>query len=592
MKLLSLRMEPAGATGWSSETLVFGNHITQLFGPNGSGKTPIIQSMAHVLGHPVKFREDVLKNCSAAVLRIQSQDRELELRRKLGTPFEAQIRADGTETQTFYVERDYSNALLALFQLKLPTLTSTNNEPVTPYMATILPLFFLDQDHGYTSAYHPAAVFIKNQYAEMMRLVFGLPPKHSFERKKFVIEKKRRLDQIDHLIVKKVAFIEDLTKELGKARRPPGEIDDEIEIIKGNLERLKQSRSVKSEAHSALDELIYDKQAIHKTLRTQIAELQVRVGGFQRIKTEIEVEINTLSLNEEARRVFTSFQEICSNTACGLFLGSSDSYGKNLLYLRDQVKDLQRNAANQQARLKDLAEAANQVAVDIKALSAKRDALVDGDEVSGLVESIGQYTRRIFELQRERQSVEELETDERAYIELLNERETIQNDLASLGGSAGESDLRSITIRAKWRERILYWLDILKTMNVSTDMSIDADFEIQFGQEKITQFKGSTLLRVVLAIRTAAFELYLGEAHGAFRFLILDTPRQQDVQREDLGGYIEELKRLAAKMDAQIVFSTTNYRYKCLEGDAEWQPTFAGAKQKMFLGTIGPTAVD
>jgi hypothetical protein len=341
-----------------------------------------------------------------------------------------------------------------------------------------------------------------------------------------------------------------------------------------------------------MDELIYDKQALHKTLRTQIAELQVRVGGVQRIKNEIEVEINTLSLNEEARRVFTSFREICSNTACGLFLGSSDSYGKNLLYLRDQVKDLQRNTANQQARVMELTENANQIAGEIKSLSAKREALVEGDEVSGLVESIGQYTRRMFELQRERQSVEELENDERAYVELLNERETIQNDLASLGGTAGESDLRSIAIRARWRERILYWLDILKTMNVSTEISIDADFEIQFGQEKLTQFKGSTLLRVVLAIHTAAFELYLSEADGAFRFLILDTPRQQDVQREDLGGYIEQLKRLAVESNAQVVFSTTNYRYKCVDGDEEWQPKFPGPKQKMFLGTIKPTALD
>ena len=121
MKLLSLRMEPTGPTGWSSETLVFGDHITQLFGPNGCGKTPIIQSMAHVLGHPVKFREDVLKNCSAAVLRIQSSAGDVELRRKLGTPFEAQINRVASEPQTFYVEKDYSNALLAIFGITPPT---------------------------------------------------------------------------------------------------------------------------------------------------------------------------------------------------------------------------------------------------------------------------------------------------------------------------------------------------------------------------------------------------------------------------------------------------------------------------------------
>jgi uncharacterized small protein (DUF1192 family) len=586
MKLLSLRMEPAGTTGWSSETLVFGTQITQLFGPNGCGKTPIIQSLAYALGYPVKFREDVLRNCSAAVLRIQTNGEEIELRRKLGSSFDAQISADGFEPKTFYSDKEYSNFLLELFGIDPPTLTSTGNEPVTPYMATLLPIFYLDQDHGYTSAYHPPAMFIKNQYAEMMRLIFGLPPKHSFDRKKFVIEKKRGLEQIDHLIVRKIEFIADLTKELGKMRRPLQEIDNDISGVRQGLERLKESRSVKSDAHSAMDELIYDKQAMHKDVQTQIAELQVRVDGFQRIKNEIEVEINTLSLNEEARRVFTSFEEICANTTCGLFLGSSDSYGKNLLYLRDQVKDLHRNTANQKSRIEELTIRIRLLAEEIETLGAKRQKLVAGDEVSGLVEAIGQYTRRMFELQRERQSIEELENDEGAYIELLNERDAIQNDLASLGGSAGESDLRSITIRTNWRERILYWLHVLKTMNVSTDISIDADFDIQFGEERITQFKGSTLLRVVLAIHTATFELYMNDAGRAIRFLILDTPRQQDVQREDLGAYIQELKKLAAAQDAQIIFSTTNYRYKCVDNDREWEATFPGPKQKMFLGAL------
>ena len=56
----------------------------------------------------------------------------------------------------------------------------------------------------------------------------------------------------------------------------------------------------------------------------------------------------------QARRLFASFEDICSNPACGLFLGSSESYGKNLLYLKDQVKDLQRNTEFQRARIDEL----------------------------------------------------------------------------------------------------------------------------------------------------------------------------------------------------------------------------------------------
>ena len=66
--------------------------------------------------------------------------------------------------------------------------------------------------------------------------------------------------------------------------------------------------------------------------------------------------MKTLSLNEEARGVFTSFQEICRTPNCGLFLGSAESYGKNLLYLKDQIKDLERNSQRAEIRAEQLEE--------------------------------------------------------------------------------------------------------------------------------------------------------------------------------------------------------------------------------------------
>jgi recombinational DNA repair ATPase RecF len=41
MNLLTLQIFPKGLDGWMSDELHFGNHITQLFGPNGCGKTPL-----------------------------------------------------------------------------------------------------------------------------------------------------------------------------------------------------------------------------------------------------------------------------------------------------------------------------------------------------------------------------------------------------------------------------------------------------------------------------------------------------------------------------------------------------------------------
>lgn len=50
MRLLDLTLEPRGVNGWGSSTLAFGRRVTSLFAPNGSGKTPLIQSIAFCLG--------------------------------------------------------------------------------------------------------------------------------------------------------------------------------------------------------------------------------------------------------------------------------------------------------------------------------------------------------------------------------------------------------------------------------------------------------------------------------------------------------------------------------------------------------------
>lgn len=145
--------------------------------------------------------------------------------------------------------------------------------------------------------------------------------------------------------------------------------------------------------------------------------------------------------------------------------------------------------------------------------------------------------------------------------------------------------MRVVEFKAKLRVNIVKWLGVLNTRNVSRDVLIDNDFNIQFGSEKVNQFKGSTLLRVILAVRASFFEIYVAQQRPAIEFLIFDTPRQQDIESADFAKFIEALKGLASSADAQIVFSTTEYHYKPGENDCEWIPNFPGKEQNMFFGT-------
>jgi hypothetical protein len=584
MVLRDIEIEAAGGTGWSSKRLVFGKDITQLYGPNGCGKTPIIQSIAFVLGYPVKYREDIYKNCEAVVLRLDDRDREIELRRRIDKKLDIQARVNGGELTTFYDEKDYSSFLFRLLGIKTTTLTSTGNEPVTPYLSTFLPLFYLDQDVGYTSLYAAPSNFIKSQYTEMMRLCFGLHPKHSFDQKKFEIEKKKRLDHLDRTIVRQQQLLDNLAKELGDSKLSSVELERQITAIREQIDSLKDGRNLADNAVSALNKHIRNRHNIYQNIEGEIKELRVRVNGFFRIKDEIEIEINTLSLNEEARHLFGSFEDICANPSCGLFLGSAESYGKNLLYLRDQVKDLQRNTTIQESRIVQLEVQRDAILSEIKDLEKIRQEALAEQGIDAVIDTITALTSRVVALQKEKQVVDAIEDEQKAYILFLNERESIQNDLAS-SGSANSSDLRALEIRKKLRERIVHWLDTLHTRNVSRDVHVDSDFWVKFAEEKVAQFTGSTLLRVILAVRTAAFEIYTEDKNNRFRFLILDTPRQQDIEAVDLASYVAALKELAVDNDAQIIFSTTEYHYDCAAGDAEWAPEFPGLEQNMFLGT-------
>lgn len=70
MKFESLEIIQNNPDGWHSGELEFGVAITQLYAKNGSGKTPLIQAMMFCLGLHVQFRDDIVRNCKMARLKL------------------------------------------------------------------------------------------------------------------------------------------------------------------------------------------------------------------------------------------------------------------------------------------------------------------------------------------------------------------------------------------------------------------------------------------------------------------------------------------------------------------------------------------
>lgn len=110
------------------------------------------------------------------------------------------------------------------------------------------------------------------------------------------------------------------------------------------------------------------------------------------------------------------------------------------------------------------------------------------------------------------------------------------------------------------------------------------DLRFKFNGESLDLFSGSTKIRLVLAIHAALFEAYISEPSRPFRFMILDTPKQQELHTKDLAKYLSELENLCIQKNAQLIFSSTEYDHPSTDQDKRWLPMYKGPEHPMYLG--------
>jgi DNA repair exonuclease SbcCD ATPase subunit len=590
MKFLSLQISPVLPDGLGSDLLRFGLEMTQLYGPNGSGKTPLIKSISYCLGYPVKFRDDIYSNCKNIILTAEVDGKTFTFTREIDSKnFYIKVNTEGKSSE-FFNENDFSKFFFKLINLKTTELITNNNQPTQPYTSTFLPLLYSDQNFGYTDIYRPPnTAFIKDQYIEMIRMAIGSPPRNSFSSKREIIKLKQKIEELDIKIVQKSTTLEQLSKN--DPAKSLQEITENISALSRELDLLKNNRQSKNDDLNAADTVISKKRAEFNAIAQIISDLELRISSAIRIKIEIESEIETLGLNEDTRRLFSSFQEICAVPNCGLFMGSAESYGKNLLYLRDQIKDLKRNQTIFENRLAETINLKNHIEREISDLYSLREEITKDGEKNTSVTIATRLTRELIDLEGQKVNKQKIIEQEDIYVSLLNEREEIYENLDALDKNSKSIGIALVRTKTRLLEKIPKWLEIISTHNVSRDITITNEFKISFGAETIDRFDGSTRLRVVLAVRAALFEIFSEDEKSKFKFFILDTPKQHDIQTEHFNNYIMELKILAKRTQSQIIFSSTEYHYIGDNKDKEWNPRYPGDEQLMFLQKINGNAV-
>lgn len=588
MRLKSLQVEPLGEGGWESPLLEFGHRTTMLFAANGSGKSPVVRMIASALGFPNNFRAEILEKCNAVVLHAEVDGKPLTIRRSLEVKnelFYAVIDFEGEQTE-HHSQASFSAAFFQLLGLKPPRLVSTKGEETKPYIATLLPLFYLIQGHGYSTAYRAPSSFITDQFAEMVRFAFDLNPKHSFEVKKSLLEEKDALEAQTRKIVAAQRILEYQSRDIDISDANQATLQRSSENLTQQIDGLRVSVDAKGAASSTLTELLRQKDVQIRARQLELFELQNRVSGIETIRAEIDGEVKTLGLNEEALGVFKSFQEICRAPNCGLFLGSSESYGKNLLYLKDQIKDLERNSQRAEIRVEQLEERLGE-------LGAERQTLIENLEspsasgVDQLVTAVQTLTKQLVSVQSELARISGLKEERSKLFKLEQERDRIQDRIEGLTNT-GKADHAFNDLRRKLRELTVKWMDMLDTTSVSRNVDIDLNLRFTFGGETLETIgsggTSSTTSRLVLAIHAALLEAYLADKTRPFRFLILDTPKQDELHTADLARYLTELEKMCEANDAQLLFSSTEYDHPTAKQDKRWLPKYRGPEKPMYLG--------
>lgn len=559
-----------------------------LFAANGSGKSPVVRMLASALGFPNNFRAEILEKCSAVVLYAEVEGKRLTIRRAFevkNTDFFATIDFDNKQTE-HYSQASFSIAFFELLGLKPPRLVSNKGEEAQPYIATLLPLFYLIQGHGYSAAYRAPSSFIMDQFAEMVRFAFGLNPKHSFEVKKSLIDEKSALEAQTRKIVAVQRVLEYQSRGVDDTDANQAALQRDYENLTQQIDGLRASVDAKGTASSTLTELLRQKDMQIRARQLELFELQNRVAGIESIRAEIDGEVKTLGLNEEALGVFKSFQEICRAPNCGLFLGSAESYGKNLLYLKDQIKDLERNSQRAEIRVEQLEERLTE-------LHEERQTLVHSLEspsasgIDQLVSTVQALTKQLIGVQSELAQISGLKDERAKLFKLEQERERIQDRIEGLTNT-GRADHAFNELRRKLRELTVKWMDMLDTTSVSRNIDIDLNLRFTFGGETLETIgsggTSSTTSRIVLAIHAALFEAYLADKARPFRFMILDTPKQDELHTADLARYLTELEKMCEANDAQLLFSSTEYDHPTGKKDKRWVPSYRGPEKSMYLG--------
>ena len=459
------------------------------------------------------------------------------------------------------------------------------------YANVLLPAIWVDQDHGWTSDYWTPAnrSFVLDQREEVIRFLVGLPPRHSFRARtefdaaKQALERTERAIEMQRFIVDRLQRNEQLAEQ-----EEPGLVARRLQMqqeLDANSEVLEAIRSTTV----SFDREILAIETRRDALLARQGALVQRKAQLTLVLSELDGEEDILTANVQATDLLRQF---CGREDCQMFATSERSFGRSLLFLKDQIKDLK---SSDREASRDVDSVAQEIAAAEASLVTKRTErrnAVEASPQASVMGRLGALTKELVEVELRLAKLHQYVVEQGKFERLLDRREKEAVAVANsrptgVRGATGVSDVRQLLSDAMQQ-----WLVTLGTQNTK-EARFDDDFVLYVDGAKFaatTHQSGSTRTRIVLAFHAALMEVSLARGGNHPGWLLFDAPKQHELNQADFDAYTDRLKLIATKYAGrvQVCVSAADLKTQFESGDEMWIPGFTIDGVPRFLGNTIP----
>ncbi|MCC7406351.1 MAG: hypothetical protein IT288_18295 [Bdellovibrionales bacterium] len=587
IKLKSFRYHSSLATKWQSEHIHFSPTFTVFMGDNGTGKTPMLWGMAYALGYPLALAPDIASNVDAAELVLEKNGVDYRFSRRIQDNFSVTV-SGASEPTIFESERVFSDFLFEFLGISIAKLSSTRatGNGTLPYVSNFLPLIWVSQSKGWTYIYQPLKGhnFIRDQQDEMIRLLLNVPAKHPFERKKQYEQRKLEFDALLKRIEVSRLSLDRHKSEIGSvAEKELATVEAEKRELRFLIDEARNRLKNEQAGTRELDVAISEKRSQLYQLESDHSVLLSKIAGLEKASVELDGEAEILESNEVA---IDEFKKFCGAPNCKVFESSKKLYGKRLLYLRDQLKDIKssNNSLKRQSELLQSHIESERAA--LKRLEESRNLAQQSQGTKDIIDLVESLGRQFSEKDDEYRKICAHQNYKNEFIDLINKKSAFENELKELKPTGRRDNSRLSDVVSKFKDNFELWLGILNTKNIAS-VAIDESFNavvngVKFSEDSFQD--GSTRSRIVLAYFASLLQTSYQVNGNHPGFMFLDTPRQHELHLPDLEKYFSELRKLIKTHDTQIVIACKDKIFENETPDKVFEPKYRFGQELRYLG--------